>query len=179
MKKELRKAILLVLVSTLLIGSVSLCTEAAATKTVKKSSLTHSTKEIEKTATTVKKGKTNLKFKKGKGYIKFKAPSTKTYSFKFSNVKDKTTEISMAAVGVQIKDPKTPKYSPRVEVSTKGGKSDKLFLAVDKYVYKEGKTIEHFLASRTAKIKLKKGQVLYFYFLTSSECQASLSLTIK
>lgn len=121
-----------------------------------------------------------LTFKKGEGYVRFKAPKTKTYSFTFSNVKDKNRGVC-AFVMVQKFLPKT-KYSPAylrlAQVKTAGGKSNTLWLSVNGYKATGYKGTSKRLASRTGKIKLKKGEVIYLYFYNNS-AKTTAKLNIK
>lgn len=147
---------------------------AAAKKTVKKADFTTKTATIKKKATRVKKGTTKLTIKKGEGYLKFTAPSTKTYSFKFSNVK--CSYGASAFVEVQTQDSYDPSYSFLTKVKTKGGKSDTLWLSIGGYT--SGSGVNKRLASRTGKIKLKKGQDIYFYFYNGTR-KSTCTLKIK
>ena len=90
---------------------------AAAKKTVKKTDWTFEIATIQKRATQVKKGTTKLTIKKGEGYLKFTAPSTKTYSFKFSDVK--SSFGASAFVEVQTQDSYDHSYSFLTKVKTK------------------------------------------------------------
>ena len=139
---------------------------AVSSKTVKKAGFTTTTKVIEKKATKVKKGTTNLTFKKGQGYVKFTATKTKTYRFTFSNVTSGSG--SSAFVEVQRPEARSPQYSYMTKVRTKGGKTTTLWLSQNGYKYTSGKLLYRNLPSRTATIKLKKGQKVYFYFYSST-----------
>ena len=138
----------------------------AASKTVKSQEFSTKTSVIEKKATSVKKGTTKLTFKSGQGYLKFKATKTKKYKFTFSNVKSQSG--SSAFVEVQRPDASSPKYSFMTDVKTKGGKNSALWLSQNGYKYNSGKLVNRNLPSRSATIKLKKGQKVYFYFYSSS-----------
>ena len=146
---------------------------AATTKTVKKQSFTTELKVAKKKAITVKKGTTKLKVKKT-GYVVFKAPKTKTYYLKYSNVKAKA---SMVALFVMMQKPAEGKYLWTTNVTTKGGKTDSLMLTDKAHVSKTAKEAKNwYLASRTAKIKMKKGEKLYMYLDGTSNFNITLNI---
>ena len=133
------------------------------------------TATLNKKAKTVKVGTYKVTFKKGKGYLKFKAPKSKTYSFTFSNVKAKNG--ASAYVTVQTPSPTAAKYAFSTEVSTKGGKTNTLWLGVNgKTGYGTG--VNECLKSRTAKMQLTKNGIVYFYFY-NMEYKTTTSLKIK
>ena len=140
---------------------------------MKKADFTTSPKVAKKKAVTVKKGTTKLRVKAGGGYVMFKAPKTKTYYLTFSNVKSKNGVGSMF---VFIQKPSSGKYIFSADVKTKGGKTHVLWLADKKNVNKSAKDAKDWcLASRTATIKLKKGQMLFMNVYDSN----SVNLTLK
>jgi len=147
---------------------------ATTTKTVKTAKFTTELKVAKKKAVTVKKGTTKLKVKKS-GYIVFKAPKTKTYYLKFSNAKAKGGLFSMF---VEMQQPYDSKYVFLADVATKGGRTDTLWLADKAHVSKTAdKAKDWRLASRTAKIKMKKGEKLYMFMYTTKDF--SITLNIK
>ena len=137
---------------------------------VKKASIKntlHNISAVKKAAKTVKKGKMTLSVRSG--YIKFKAPKAGTYSFAFSDIKaigDSGAEVTGYAEfydrnAYEIKDSK---------VRTTGGKKASLYLCSAAYTTStKGIVKERYLKSRTGKIKLKKGQVIYIYMDFDSE----------
>ena len=136
------------------------------TKKVKKQTFSTDTATINKKATKVSKGTTKLKYKGGKGYIKFVAPTTKKYSFKFSNV---TAPGKCYSAFIEVQTPYSdPSYSFLTEVKTAGGKTNTLWLK-QKGVrsYTGGKKVYRNLDSRTATITLSKGQAIYFFTSTN------------
>ena len=146
---------------------------AATTKTVKKADFTTSLKVAKKKAATVKKGTTKLKGKKS-GYIVFKAPKTKTYYLKFSNAKAKGGLLSMF---VEMQQPFDGEYVFLADVYTKGGKTDVLWLADKAHVDKKASKAKDWrLASRTAKIKMKKGEKLYMYMYATKNFNITLNV---
>ena len=150
----------------------------AATKTVKNIDFsTYRTEKIKKKATTVKKGTTTLKLS-SRGYVKFKATATKTYSFKFSGM---TGPMAINNGFAYILLPEYKKYSKKydfekLQFSTAGGKTDTAWYSAKKYADTK-KTTGAFLATRTCKVKLKKGQYVYLYLCFASN--GKINLTIK
>lgn len=150
----------------------------AATKTVKGCDFQTSTKVAKKKATTVKKGTTKLNVKKGQGYVKFKATKTKKYSFTFSKVTSKGFS-SNAFVEVQSASKNYPSSITFLDVKTKGGKTNTLWLTANGYS-PSGTGTYKTLPSRTAKVKLKKGQWVYFYIYNGANGnKTSMQLKIK
>ena len=150
----------------------------AVDKPVKQQEFTTTTATIAKKATTVKKQKKvyRLIYKK-QGYIRFTAPATRTYKFKFYNLKGKSVYSSF--VSSQAPDKRSPEYSFMVKVATKGGKTNTLWLATKGHQSKTGDMVNRNLLSRTAKIKLAKGQRLFFYFYSGSENKNSVNLKVS
>ena len=118
----------------------------------------------QKKATTIKKtGRYAIVSKNGAGIIKFKAPKTKTYKFTFSKLKSsKATDVACVVgfckiysggdytyLNVKTKEGKRPR-APFVSASLADGKT----VTLDGYDYKR-------LATRTAKLAIKKGQTVY------------------
>ena len=152
-------------------------TAQAKTKAVKRHDFSTDTKAIDKAATKVKKGTTKLNVKKGQGYLVFTAPSTKEYSFAFSNLK--CSAGASAFVEVQKRDGRSPQYSHMIEVSTKGGKSNTLWLSLNGYKGpSDVKAVDKPLASRTATTTLQKDEKIYFYFYNGDK-KTSLNLKVK
>lgn len=154
-------------------------TTQAKTKKVKKQSFSTLTKVINKKATKVKRGSSKLIVKGGNGYIKFIAPKTKTYSFTFSGVKSTNGTGGSAFVEVQTPYSYDSSYSFLTKVKTKGGESNTLWLA-----YK-GRTFPYYtndlsrpIAKRTGKVKLAKGQAVYFYF-SGTRADTYVNLKVK
>lgn len=146
---------------------------ATTTKTVKKQKFTTELKVAKKKAAVVKKGTTKLKVKQ-QGYVVFKAPKTKTYYLKFSNPKATGGLISMF---IETQQPYENKYLWLADVTTKGGKSDVLWLADKANVNKSDKKATNWrLSSRTAKIKLKKGEAIYAYLYASKNFNITLNI---
>ena len=179
MKKFFKRSLVMTLVTVLLIGTFAISADAVAKKTVKPQKFVSKTAVANKKAATVKKGTTNLTFTKGQGYVKFVAPSTKTYSFTFSDLKQNKKYGTYTSISVQLRDRSDKAYMWLKEVSTKGGKNDFLCLNVNNQKDTVNtKNVDKYLRSRTAKIKLKKGDVIYFH-LDNSPNKTTCKLVIK
>lgn len=128
------------------------------------------------------------------GFIKFKAPEEGTYQFTISNLASKNKGkgyywvICPECERLKIPQKENPlTYAEEevvfwtgdgsansiwpdkeLEVKTKGGKSSMLCLATERHPYpeheEEDKMIDIYLTSRTATVKLSKGQVVYMGF---------------
>ena len=175
--KKFTKVLSLMLVAALVLGTFAVPAQAATKKkTVKKQSFTSETKKINSKAATVKKGTTKLTFKGGDGYVKFIAPRKKTYSFTFSKLKSKTTRFT--SIAIQLKDKASPSYAWLVKAKTYGGKTDFLHMGTNGDSSKSGDKVGWYLPKRTAKIKLKKGDVLYLQVRNAPE-KTTCTLNIK
>lgn len=176
----LSKVLCVIMAVTVAIAFVPAPAYAASSKSVKKQTFSTSTDTVHKAATTVKKGTTKLTYKKGVGYIKFKAPSTKTYSFKFSKVKSKKFS-SCAYVSAYAPSTYKEKNLAVKKMSTKGGKYNTLWLSANGYKHsaKSAKTLYRPIATRTGKVKLKKDQWIYFFLGNESGGKTTLTLKIK
>ncbi|MDO4401108.1 MAG: hypothetical protein Q4D27_09210 [Coriobacteriia bacterium] len=150
----------------------------AASKTVKTQGFTTTAKVVNKKATTVKAGTTKLTYKSGQGYIKFKATKTKVYSFTFSNVKGKGTNNVYASFYRISKYSK--KYIEGLTVKTKGGKDETLWLSANGYKFTGDyyTALDKPIATRTGKVKLTKGQMVYIY-LNGGGGKTTATLKIK
>ena len=139
-------------------------------------------------AAKVKVGTMNFYTKsKDEAFLKFTAPSAGTYKFTFSNLARygyKSTSSKSGVLG-SIMVRKYRKLSSGttvydyVKVSTQGGKTDNLSIE-SAYWYNllhKGETgLNVYLKSRYGKVKLKKGETIYFrtYF-----CGDPVSFTLK
>ena len=177
--RKLLASVLLALTVCLTVSNFSMIEAQAATKSVKniKFSPTLTTK-IQKYATVVKKGSTKLQVK-NQGYVRFKVPSTKTYSFKFSGMTSTKNKFNNGYAYIML--PTYRSYSNDYDLShltfsTTGGKTATAWYHT-KYLADTAKTTGSFLASRTCKVKLKKGQTIYLYL--SFATKGTINLTIK
>ena len=152
--------------------------QAVPTKVVKNCNYQTRTSVIKKKATVVKKGTVTLKVEKGVGYVKFKAPKTGKYAFTFSNAKSHNTYCNSAFVELQVPKSRYSKYSFLTKMSTKGGKSDTLWLAANEADSSEDSGVEKTLPTRTGKVKLAKGKLAFLYFHCSGgESKVRLTIT--
>ena len=165
-KKLIRRSIVLLMMLVMLIPASSLVVSAkSVSKTIQKQDFTTSTRTINKKAAKVKKGTTRLFVRKGHGYVKFVAPKTRSYKFTFSKCRS-TTQIRSGYVKFMRKDADSPQYcfSINSKVKTKGGKSSTLWLSVNGAdSSSHSNVLKRRLASRTGKIKMKRGEVIYMY----------------
>ena len=146
---------------------------ATTTTTARAAKFTTELKVAKKKAVAVKKGATKLKVKKS-GYIVFTALKTKTYYLKFSNA---NARGGLPSMFVEIQRPFYSKYVFLADVYTKGGKSNTLWLADKAHVNKKANKAKDWrLASRTAKIKMKKGEKLYMYLDGTSNFNITLNI---
>ena len=180
--KNIRKflaSVLLALTLCLVVSNFSTIEAQAATKSVKKISYSSTlTSKIKNNATVVKRGTTKLKLGH-QGYLRFKAPATKTYSFKFSGQTSSSgnTNNGYAYIMNPVYSSYSKKYTlERLQFSTTGGKATTAWYHTKAYADTE-KTTSAFLASRTCKLKLKKGQTVYLYMYFANN--GTINLTIK
>ena len=173
------KKLVLVLMVAFCIAGVRPVIAKAATKTVKNLKYTSElTSAVKKKAAAVKKGNTKLKVTK-EGFLKFKVPATKTYSFTFSG---QTSAKSFSNNGyAYIMQPTTNAYSSVVrlehlEFKTTGGKTTTAWYHTKNYASTE-KTTGAFLAKRTCKVKLQKGQTIYLFIYFANK--GTINLKIK
>ena len=150
---------------------------AASSKSVSKQTFTTKSATVHKKAVTIKKGTTKLTYKAGVGYVKFKAKKTKTYSFTVSSVKSKKFS-SATYVSFYTKSAYKSKSLASKKVSTKGGKNNTLWLSCNGYSH-SGKLIYRPLATRTGKVKLKKGQWIYLYLGNESGGKTTLTMKVS
>lgn len=164
MTRKRRRAVAVMLLIAVMICS-SLSTAAAVKRSVKTQVFTTKTRVAQNRATTVTRGTTLLTFNAGRGYIRFQAPATKTYTFTFCNIKD-SGRHSVMSIAVQKPNKGDKSHLNLVDVRTQGGKDCFLSMASNGYRDKYGKGTNKYLTSRTCKVLLQKGQVLYFHFGT-------------
>ena len=178
MKKKLKRLLAFTLAAVLLTGTFSVTADAAAKRTVKKQIFTAMAHKVDKNAAKVKKGTTTLVYKTSEAYVKFVAPAAKTYTFTFSDYKIKGE--SRGCIYACKKDKRDPGYLSYLTMSTKGGKADALWMA-SKGIKEDKKTalVKRHLHKRSTKIKLKKGEAVYFYFYGGLPGKATMKLNIK
>lgn len=190
-----RKSTLLVclgMVMTLAFATLAPMTsmEAQAAKTVT-SNYTYTKAPAVKTGTTTViakpyKGSNNsTKTKTAVSWVKFTAPKAGTYQFTISNygVKGDSSAILHGAVTMMTgkstySGAKYPKSY--LKVKTQGGKVYTLWLCSASAYRNYGKiTTGTSLTSRTATVKLKKGQVVYLDFNNSKTVSCKLNIKRK
>ena len=181
-KKKIRyglAAMLAILVAWALVPTHAL----AATKTVKSTGfLNGDAAAILKRDAVVKKGTTKLTFSKTSGWVSFLAPATKTYTFTLSGLKSPSKQCQSVAVSTYLRETKSNPYVLNKKVATKGGKTDALYLAVNgtKFTAKVcPQVLSRPLATRTAKVKLKKGQRIFFFANCWQSAKFSAKLVVK
>jgi len=149
---------------------------AAVKKTAQRYVHTEYLSTIKKNAVAVSTGTTNLTVRMGEGYLKFTAPRTKMYKFTFSKVTGKYTMDGYVQFYKQ--DRSDSRRVETFDVSTSGGKTDTLFLAINGVKHQGGKLKDRPLQKRTGKVKLKKGQVIYMYY-QATPAHSTAKLVIK
>ena len=155
---------------------------AATNKTVASLGFSGGVREtILKKDAVVAKGTTNLTFKKNSGWVTFVAPATKTYTFTFSDLACSNKKCQSAVVSAYTWPSKYSPYVMNKTVSTAGGKSDRLCLCVNgtKFPTKGVAKVDRWYASRTAKVKLKKGQRMYFFVNDNNSSKMTAKLVVK
>ena len=133
---------------------------------------------VPKKAPTVKKGTTVVTLKKAAGFVKFKAPSTKSYKFTFSKLSGPNGFTSSFTSFLGANENGKLTFVP---VKTYGGKNTALFLSSKKVSTQltNAKKKDYFLTSRTATVKLKKGQTVYIYTEATGGKKTTYTLKIK
>ena len=115
------------------------------------------------------------------GYVKFVAPKTKTYSFTVSNLKHPAKGGTLMG-GVSFYYPNEYGHLMNLYVRTKGGVSNSLEVAnpKPKGLYYANAT-QVYYTSRTGKVKLYKGDVVYLgiNMVTHKFSKKSMNLTLK
>ena len=103
------------------------------------------------------------------GYVKFTAPKAKTYTFTFSNVKPLVEQGTTddAIVGMALPITFRNGNAKAIEAKTEGGSYQYINIGSSRYVAsrnnKKPYKVNDFLTSRTASLKMKKGQTIYLF----------------
>lgn len=115
------------------------------------------------------------------GFIKFKAPKAGTYQFTISKVAAKGNSTAYANGAVTFMTGKGSSIYPAkyVQVKTKGGKTTTLYVCSKQYTTSQKTTTSTFLTSRTATVKLSKGQEIYLDFNNSVTNTCTLKIKKK
>lgn len=134
----------------------------------------------------VKKGKTIVTMKKQDSYVKFTAKKTAKYNIKISNVKKPNASLVNGYISFyKLKTTSSGyKYFDRQKVKTYGGKTYSLELANKNFLKgwkNSGKKIYYYKSDRTATIKLKKGESIYFggYFAGGKSNKTTYTVKIS
>ena len=173
------KKLVLVLMVAFCIAGVRPVIAKAATKTVKNLKYTSElTSAVKKKAAAVKKGTTKLKVKKS-GFLKFKVPKTKTYTFTISGQKASDGDYNNGYA--YIMRPTSRSYTSKLyldslTVKTQGGETTSIYFNSERNSYSEV-TTGSFIPKRICKVKLNKGETIYFYI--SFLKKGSFNLKIK
>ena len=132
----------------------------------------------------IRKGSTKVLLKKQNGIIRFTASQDKVYRFKVSNIKGNDGKAINGTVSIYkyASFPQNKGFLESQVFTTYGGESRYLSLANKKFIgeyYKRGvhekKQIDEYKTSRTALIKLKKGETIYIRGYFTSEGRESSS----
>ncbi|SNU05036.1 hypothetical protein SAMN06297422_102149 [Lachnospiraceae bacterium] len=135
-------------------------------------------------APAVKKGTTKVTMKKQHSYVKFTAPATKTYKITFSNVYDPADSSKKINGYFTVRKLNYGKYVWAEKVKTYGGKTTSIQVANSAFLANwtaYGDKVNHYKTSRTATIKLKKGETIWMegYFAGISTKKSAYTLKIK
>lgn len=163
----------ILLVTVLLAGilAVPVFAEEAATEepavqtiTLKKQKFTQKTSTAKKKAKEITIGEAVVKMPaKGAGYLKFKAENKGTYKFTFSDLVKKKGD-QKGYISFQTAKSGKKSVLVRNKVKTLGGSSYAVWIGTKDLRSKSHPKIEWPRKSRTAKLKLKKGQEVYVFF---------------
>lgn len=176
-KQKTARMIAAILTLLMVLGISTSSAFAATSKTVKPLGFTSDVTTVLKKDTVVKRGTTSLTWTKGEGWITFVAPATKTYSFTFSNFRGGNK--NNAFVSVYMPSPYSKSYLTSKTVTTYGGKTETLWLSVNGAKYTDKDKVFRPIAKRTAKVKLKKGQRIFFYCYCGATKRTKATLAIR
>lgn len=118
--------------------------------------------QLKKSTLIKKKGTYALTLKNGAGIVRFKSPKTKTYSFTFSKLKSGQADSVACIIGFCKANSKSYAYQT---IKTKEGKRPRAILLTPNLTSGNSVTFDGYsylrTATRTAKIKVKKGASIY------------------
>ena len=159
----MKRSFIFILVMILLVMTFTVPTYAAKKLTLKTYSYNDTDKQLKKKAKTVKVGTTELTLKNG--IVKFTAKKNKKYKFIFSNLSGSNAYEGPINV-CEYKYGTTMMPFNSSLVKTQGGKTYILNIGTQDAENHDADTdvplVKRALTSRYAKIKLKKGQTIYF-----------------
>lgn len=133
-----------------------------------------------------KTGKYAVTQKKGDktygGFISFVAPKTGTYKFTINNIKTLGSNATNLGNWYPLQKDLYGSTPASIKVKTEGGQSSCLWTASSNfdlsYVNAGKKKVSQYLKSRSATIKMTKGQKIYFeYYYVGVKC--TYNITIK
>lgn len=115
------------------------------------------------------------------GFVKFKAPKAGTYQFTISKIAEKGKPANYATGAVIFMTGEGSYIYPSkyIKVKTNGGKTTTLYLHSRDYAKNQKITTSTFLTSRTATVKLSKGQVVYLDFNNNKTNTCTLKIKKK
>lgn len=176
MSLRFKKISMLLLVFILSFGLMSVTAGAAKKKTksgtakkkvikLRAAKKTSKVAYINKKAAELTRGTHQLKLaKRGYGYVKFTAPKTKNYTFTASNLK--SSKLQVGDFGILTDPSGLYKTVRKTKMKTKGGSAYWMFFS--NMPTNSGKGVTRVLKSRTGKIKLSAGQIVYLRFYLTS-----------
>ncbi len=137
------------------------------------------------TAKPYKGSNNNKKAMTAVSWVKFTVPKTGTYQFTFSDyvVKDKKDDIMFGVINMYTgisrwADSGYPQ--DYLKVKTNGGKSYSLYMCSPSAYVKPAKVGKYdSLSSRTATVKLKKGQIVFISFNNSNTITCKMKIKKK
>ncbi len=181
-KKSMSRVTAVLLTVLMVLALLPTNAYAATKKSVKYLAFTTEKAKVLKKDTVVKKGTNYLTYAKRSGWLTFVAPSTKTYTFTFSNFKCTKKGVSFttssAFTSVYV-DASYKGYLTSKKVKTAGGSDSTLWHSVNGYKSTTKDKLYRNLPTRTAKVKLKKGQRVYFYTYYGYDAKMTSKLVIK
>ena len=177
MKKFTNRFFAMMIIMVMVLGLGAVPAFAAANKVIKNQDFTTERSVADRKATVIKKGAYHVTVKSGQGYLKFKAPQKGRYTFTFSKVRTPKFGASSFVETMKV-SPYNNSNITMVDVSTKGGKYNTLWMSVNGTSFPDRELKYRPIASRTGTVSLKKGEPFYMYFYTSSG-KATFNLVIK
>ena len=176
--RKVRRIVSVILLAVLFLAVAAPSTEAAVKKVKTQAFSTQYTKALARKASTVKTGTNTLQIAKS-GYVKFVVPKTKKYTFTYTGMSIVNGFTSNGFSYICLPEKGYNKtYLESQKFTTTGGKTSTAWYGVKKYASKE-RTATATLATRTAKLRLKKGTTVYIYFSVGGSATAKLNLKIK
>ena len=179
MRKQIRKLLLLMIVTVLLFGILAVPAGAAVRK-LRYQPFTRVRAKADAKALSVREGLTTVKIpKKGRGYLKYTAAKDGTYAFTLSGLKSKKQKVACTTKKGKVKTKKIRPFSNgyfyvmtadagnalrigQAPLETSGGTTNALWVATREVQF--GNQVGWRLKKRIGKIALEAGQTVYLYF---------------